>query len=119
MANSKTVRHAEDLVWNADGLIPVIAQEAETGMVLMMAWMNREALDATLKTRIMHYWSRSRNELWRKGATSGHEQKLIELKADCDGDTLLATVVQTGAACHTGSKNCFFNPLLPSAGDKA
>lgn len=113
MANDETTLIAPDaLKWNADGLIPVIAQEAGTGAVLMMAWMNRESLEATLATRVMHYWSRSRNELWRKGATSGHEQHVVDLKADCDADTLLATVHQTGAACHTGRKSCFFKPML-------
>lgn len=103
--------HTKTLLWNADGLIPVIAQEAGSGDVLMMAWMNEEALARTLSTGIVHYWSRSRQKLWRKGETSGHEQTLVELKADCDGDTLLATVHQKGVACHTGNKTCFFTPL--------
>lgn len=102
---------AKTLLWNADGLIPVIAQEAGSGDVLMMAWMNEEALARTISTGVMHYWSRSRQKLWRKGETSGHEQTLVELKADCDGDTLLATIHQKGAACHTGNKTCFFTPL--------
>ena len=100
------------LQFNADGLIPVIVQEYGTNEVLMMAWMNEEAIELTKKTRIMHYWSRSRNQLWRKGETSGHEQKVVKLIADCDQDTILATVHQKGAACHTGRKNCFFNILL-------
>lgn len=102
------------LKFNADGLIPAIVQDAENGDVLMMAWMNQEALDKTLETRIMHYWSRSRQSLWRKGETSGHEQQVVSLTADCDKDTLLAAVHQKGVACHTGRRSCFFNPLLDS-----
>lgn len=98
--------------FNADGLVPAIAQDAENGEVLMMAWMTRESLELTLSTRIMHYWSRSRNALWRKGATSGHEQSVVELRYDCDGDTILAKVQQIGAACHTGERSCFFNVLV-------
>jgi phosphoribosyl-AMP cyclohydrolase len=93
------------------GLVPVIAQRDGTGEVLMMAWMNREALEQTLKTKEMTYWSRSRKKLWRKGETSGHTQILKEIRADCDGDALLATVEQTGPACHTGAPNCFFQKL--------
>lgn len=100
------------LTFNADGLIPAIAQDAENGEVLMMAWVNQESLDLTLSTGIMHYWSRSRGELWRKGATSGHEQQVVELRLDCDGDTLLAKVNQKGAACHTGERSCFFTTLV-------
>lgn len=102
----------DNIKFNADGLVPAIAQDAENGEVLMMAWMNRESIELTLSTRIMHYWSRSRNALWRKGATSGHEQTVVELRYDCDGDTLLAKVLQKGAACHTGERSCFFNLLL-------
>lgn len=101
----------DKLAFNADGLIPAIVQDAQDGTVLMMAWMNREALEKTLETRIMHYWSRSRGKLWRKGETSGHEQEVVELTADCDQDTLLARVRQTGVACHTGRRSCFFNTL--------
>ncbi len=97
--------------WNADGLVPVIVQQHDTGEVLMMAWMNRAALDETLATKRMCYWSRSRGSLWRKGETSGNTQKLISISVDCDGDTLLAKVDQTGVACHTGRRNCFFTPL--------
>jgi phosphoribosyl-AMP cyclohydrolase len=100
------------LAFNADGLIPAIVQDAENGELLMMAWMNKESLELTLSTRIMHYWSRSRQELWRKGATSGHEQTVVSLYADCDQDALLAKVHQKGAACHTGRRSCFFNTLL-------
>lgn len=97
--------------FNAQGLIPVIAQRQGSGEVLMLAWMNQEALLHTLKTGQMHYWSRSRGQLWRKGETSGHAQRLVEMKIDCDGDTLLATVEQTGPACHTGAPTCFFISL--------
>ncbi len=93
------------------GLVPVIAQQHDTGEVLMMAWMNREALEETLSTGRMCYYSRSRQCLWRKGETSGHVQKLKEMRIDCDGDTLLALIDQTGAACHTGSRTCFYRGL--------
>lgn len=106
----------ENLTFNGDGLIPAIVQDTENGDVLMMAWMNREALEKTLETRVMHYWSRSRNKLWRKGETSGHEQRVVSLTADCDRDTLLAVVHQKGVACHTGRRSCFFNTLLDSEG---
>lgn len=94
--------------FNADGLIPAVAQDAETGEVLMMAWMNAEALQLTLSTGEVHYWSRSRAELWHKGATSGHTQGLVSLAVDCDQDTLLLRVRQKGAACHTGRRSCFY-----------
>lgn len=97
--------------WNAEGLVPVIAQETNTKQVLMHAWMNKEALERTLTTKDMVYFSRSRNQLWRKGETSGHTQRLIRLCLDCDGDTLLAEVEQKGVACHTGKKSCFFEPV--------
>jgi phosphoribosyl-AMP cyclohydrolase len=88
------------------GLVPVIAQE-EDGTVLMLAWANREALEATLRTRRGTYWSRSRRELWRKGDTSGHVQEVLAIKVDCDGDAVLYVVRQTGPACHLGSRSCF------------
>lgn len=97
--------------FNEDGLVPVIAQQFDTGEVLMMAWMNAEALEETLKTGQMCYWSRSRKSLWRKGETSGQAQRLHSLMIDCDGDTLLAKVDQKGAACHTGRRNCFFRTI--------
>jgi phosphoribosyl-AMP cyclohydrolase len=97
--------------FNAEGLIPVIAQQHDTGEVLMLAWMNREALDETLATGWVCYYARSRGKLWRKGETSGQVQKLIELRLDCDGDTILLQVDQTGVACHTGRRNCFFSAL--------
>ncbi|MGA1362733.1 MAG: phosphoribosyl-AMP cyclohydrolase [Ilumatobacteraceae bacterium] len=95
--------------WNADGLVPAIAQCDETGDVLMMAWMNRESLDLTFAQGRMVYWSRSRNELWRKGDTSGDRQFVVSARYDCDGDTLLFRVLQEGrGACHTGERSCFF-----------
>ena len=97
--------------FNKDGLIPVIAQCVKSGTVLMMAWMNEEALKKTIDTNDMYYFSRSRQKLWQKGETSGHYQKLIELRLDCDNDTILALIEQTGAACHTGTKSCFFKSI--------
>lgn len=95
--------------WNADGLIPAIAQDADSGEVLMMAWMNEEALQLTLSEKRTVYWSRSRQGLWRKGETSGNIQRLISARLDCDGDTLLLQVNQVGGgACHTGRRSCFF-----------
>ncbi|MFA7324337.1 MAG: phosphoribosyl-AMP cyclohydrolase [Candidatus Nanopelagicales bacterium] len=93
--------------FNADGLVPAIAQQVGSGEVLMMAWMNREALELTLQTGDATYYSRSRAELWVKGATSGNRQRVLGVAADCDGDTLLLQVEQTGAACHTGTRTCF------------
>lgn len=92
---------------NPDGLVPAVVQDATTGQVLMLAWMNDEALATTLATRQATYWSRSREELWRKGATSGHTQYVRQVSIDCDGDTLLLTVEQVGPACHTGQISCF------------
>lgn len=97
------------LRWNGDGLVPAIAQQHDTGEVLMMAWMNREALDETLRTGRVCYWSRSRRGLWRKGESSGQLQRLVSLSIDCDGDTLLLKVDQSGPACHTGRRSCFFH----------
>jgi len=94
--------------FNDDGLVPVIAQQHDTGEVLMMAWMNRDAVEETMRRGRVCYWSRSRQSLWRKGETSGQVQHLIDLRLDCDGDTLLALVDQEGVACHTGRRNCFF-----------
>lgn len=101
----------DDLRWNEAGLVPVVVQDAATGDVLMLAWANREALVRTLAEGRMVYWSRSRQELWRKGDTSGHVQHWEELRADCDADVLLARVHQEGAACHTGARSCFFRRL--------
>lgn len=97
--------------YNADGLVPAVAQDADTGEVLMLAWMNAEAVRRTLATMRATYWSRSRQEYWVKGETSGHTQEVVSMAVDCDGDTLLLTVRQTGAACHTGSRTCFYTPL--------
>jgi phosphoribosyl-AMP cyclohydrolase len=102
---------ADTVAFNADGLVPAIAQDHKTGAVLMHAWMNREALSLTLDSGNVTYWSRSRGKLWRKGESSGHTQKLIEAYVDCDGDTLLLRVDQTGSACHTGAPNCFYRKL--------
>ena len=100
------------LNFNEEGLIPAIAQDAETGTVLMMAWMSRESLTQTVKTGNAVYWSRSRQRLWRKGEESGHEQQVQSLRADCDGDTILLRVTQKGGiACHTGRTSCFFYAL--------
>lgn len=96
------------VAFNKDGLVPAIAQDADNGEVLMMAWMNRDALERTLASGDVWYYSRSRAGLWRKGATSGHTQKLVDLRADCDGDTLLLRIEQKGAACHTGERSCFY-----------
>ena len=97
-----------ELTLNEEGLIPVIAQDAKTNEVLMFAWMNRESLEETLQTGKMCYWSRSRKTLWRKGESSGHWQTLKTLRADCDGDVLLAGIEQDGAACHTMRRSCFY-----------
>ncbi|WP_416140651.1 phosphoribosyl-AMP cyclohydrolase [Halomonas sp. HK25] len=97
--------------FNADGLLPAIAQQHDSGEVLMMAWMNREALTETLRTGRVCYWSRSRSQLWRKGESSGQQQHLRAAALDCDGDTLLLQVDQTGPACHSGRRSCFYVAL--------
>lgn len=96
------------LAFNADGLVPAIAQQHDSGEVLMMAWMNRDAVEETLRTGRVCYWSRSRNALWRKGESSGQEQHLVDFRIDCDGDTILLLVDQKGVACHTGRRTCFY-----------
>jgi phosphoribosyl-AMP cyclohydrolase len=101
----------ETLKWTADGLIPAVAQDATSGEVLMMAWMNAGALQRTLDTGRVTYWSRSRQALWAKGESSGHVQELVELRIDCDRDCLLLLVNQTGPACHTNRRSCFFTAL--------
>jgi phosphoribosyl-AMP cyclohydrolase len=101
----------DDLLFDDEGLIPVIVQDVDNGDVLMFAWSNREALDRTIAEGRMVYWSRSRRELWRKGDSSGHTQHWEELRADCDGDVLLARVHQEGAACHTGERSCFHRSI--------
>lgn len=108
-----------DLRFNADGLLPAIAQDATSGEVLMLAWMDAEALRRTLGTRRATYWSRSRGEYWVKGETSGHVQQVVSVAIDCDNDTILLQVNQTGAACHTGNRTCFFTEVLGTAEDVA
>ncbi|MFN3769903.1 MAG: phosphoribosyl-AMP cyclohydrolase [Ectopseudomonas guguanensis] len=97
--------------WNADGLVAAIAQRHDDGEVLMLAWMNRRALEETLASGQVCYWSRSRQQLWRKGEISGHRQRLLSAHLDCDGDALLLRVEQQGPACHTGRPSCFYNEL--------
>ena len=98
--------------WNADGLVPAIAQEAGSARVLTLAWMNREALERTAATGEAHYWSRSRRKLWRKGESSGHVQRVREIRLDCDDDAILLVVEQVGGiACHTGRERCFYKRL--------
>jgi phosphoribosyl-AMP cyclohydrolase len=102
----------EQVAWNADGLVPAVAQDAASGEVLMVAWMNRESLERTVKSGEAHYWSRSRRALWRKGESSGHTQRVLEIRLDCDADTVLLRVESAGGvACHTGRRRCFFNLL--------
>lgn len=115
-SDDKTVSDLKfsDFKLNSDGLIPCIAQDAKSGDVLMMAYMNEESYNKTLETGLMTYWSRSRQKLWTKGEESGHIQKVVSLTIDCDKDTILAKVDQTGPACHTGNPTCFFTPLVES-----
>lgn len=101
----------EELKLNSDGMLTVVVQDVASDEVLMVAYMNQEAYEKTLETGTMTYWSRSRNELWVKGMTSGHFQYVKELRIDCDRDTLLAKVEQTGAACHTGNHSCFYTEI--------
>ena len=101
----------DGIAFDANGLVPAIAQQHDTGEVLMMAWMNRTAIEETLHTGRVCYWSRSRGKLWRKGETSGQVQRLVELRIDCDNDCLLLLVDQTGVACHTGRRSCFFTAI--------
>jgi phosphoribosyl-AMP cyclohydrolase len=106
------VDYLDAIAWNADGLVPAVAQDATSGEVLMLAWMSRESLARTLATGEAVYWSRSRAQLWRKGETSGHLQKVVEIRLDCDADAVLLRVQQVGGiACHTGRRRCFFNLL--------
>ena len=106
----------DKIKWTADGLVPAIAQESGTGKVLMLAWMNREALTLTVQEGRAIYWSRSRNKLWRKGEESGHVQLLKDIRLDCDNDVILLEVEQLGGiACHTGRHNCFFQQLQDEA----
>jgi phosphoribosyl-AMP cyclohydrolase len=103
--------------FNADGLIAAIAQDADTGDVLMLAWMNEAALRATIETGRGTYWSRSRQALWIKGETSGHTQAVVEIRVDCDQDAVLLKVRQTGGACHTGRTSCFYRIIDPNTGE--
>lgn len=109
-----------DLVFDTNGLAPAIIQDDETGDVLMLAWMDHEAVRRTITTGRVTFWSRSRQEYWRKGDTSGHRQYVRSVAADCDGDTLLIRVIQIGAACHTGTRTCFTDREIPAlVGDPA
>ena len=109
----------DDVAWNAEGLVPAVAQDAASGEVLMVAWMNRDSLARTVETGEATYWSRSRRQLWKKGETSGHVQRVRELRLDCDGDTLVLQVESVGGvACHTGRRRCFFNRLEGEGGTR-
>jgi phosphoribosyl-AMP cyclohydrolase len=109
---TENITWVDRLKFNENGLIPAIAQDYQDGAVLMMAWMNKESIEQTLATKEAHYWSRSRSELWHKGATSGHIQKVKSVYYDCDADTLLLKIEQVGdVACHTGVRSCFFNEV--------
>jgi len=109
--DGKTGFDPQSLTFNDAGLLPVIAQDAETSEVLMLAWMNAESITRTLETGRVTYWSRSRQAFWVKGETSGHVQQLVDLRVDCDRDCLLALVQQTGPACHTGRRSCFYRAV--------
>lgn len=109
MPNPLQSNALDELVFDDRGLIPAIAQDHATKTVLMMAWMNRESIELTLKTGHVHYWSRSRGKLWKKGESSGHLQRLVSLRTDCDKDCILLEVQQTGPACHTNRPDCFYN----------
>jgi len=103
---------SNDIAWNSDGLVPAIAQDAESGRILMVAWMNREAFQLTVARGEAVYWSRSRQRLWHKGEESGHVQKIQDIRLDCDGDVILLQIQQLGGiACHTGRESCFYRSL--------
>jgi phosphoribosyl-AMP cyclohydrolase len=109
----------DSVAWNAEGLVPALAQDAASGEVLMLAWMNREALERTVATGEAVYWSRSRRALWRKGETSGHVLRVREIRLDCDADAILLSVESVaGIACHTGRRRCFFHRLEGEGGDR-
>lgn len=109
----------DEIKWDDDGLVPVIAQEADSGKVMMFAWMNREALEMTAREGRAIYWSRSRNKLWPKGEESGHVQKVLEMRTDCDKDVILLSIEQLGGiACHTGRESCFYNRLETEGWDE-
>ena len=106
----------KDLRYDSNGLVPAIAQDWLDGSILMLAWMNQESLKKTLESKEVHYWSRSRSELWRKGATSGNTQSLKEIRYDCDADAILLSIEQHGdGACHTGERSCFFNEIIQTS----
>ncbi len=111
MSEDNSTAILDAIVFDGDGLVPTIAQQEGSGEVLMMAWMDADAVRETLATGEVCYWSRSRGRLWRKGENSGQTQKLVEMRLDCDGDTLLLVVDQKGVGCHTGRRNCFFRAL--------
>jgi phosphoribosyl-AMP cyclohydrolase len=109
----------ESVAWNADGLVPAVAQDAASGEVLMLAWMNREALRRTVESGEAVYWSRSRKSLWKKGETSGHFQRVVEVRLDCDSDAVLLRIESVkGVACHTGRRRCFFSKLEGEGRDR-
>jgi phosphoribosyl-AMP cyclohydrolase len=106
------VNWLDEVPWNKEGMVTAVAQDASSGRILMVAWMNREALEQTVERKEAVYWSRSRNKLWRKGEESGHTQKVLEVRLDCDADAILLKVEQAGGiACHTGRESCFFRKL--------
>lgn len=114
-----TKKWLNEIKWDEQGLVPAIAQDAQTGEVLMFAWMNREALEKTAQLGEAIYWSRSRRKLWHKGEESGHTQKILEIRTDCDKDVVLLKIEQTGGiACHTGRRSCFFNKLAQDGWDE-
>jgi phosphoribosyl-AMP cyclohydrolase len=109
----------DEVAWNADGLVPAVAQDAASGEVLLFAWMSRESLARTVASGEATYWSRSRRALWRKGESSGHVQKVVEVRLDCDGDTVVLRVESVGGvACHTGRRRCFFRLLEGAGGER-
>ncbi|MBC8022082.1 MAG: phosphoribosyl-AMP cyclohydrolase [Burkholderiales bacterium] len=109
----------ESVAWNPDGLVPAVAQDAASGEVLMLAWMNRESLRRTVESGEAVYWSRSRKSLWKKGETSGHSQRVVEVRLDCDADAVLLRVESVqGIACHTGRRRCFFAKLEGAGGER-
>ena len=108
MSETQRMAWMDELKWDTDGLVAAVAQDADTGEVLMVAWMNREAVEKTFQTRRVHYWSRSRGKLWLKGESSGHEQHVEAIHVDCDRDVLLLKVRQKGGACHEGYRSCFY-----------
>ncbi|MEO6812177.1 MAG: phosphoribosyl-AMP cyclohydrolase [Isosphaeraceae bacterium] len=116
MTDSPDLPFLDSLTWTADGLVPAIVQDAESGEVLMMAWMNRDAIRQTLATGQTHFYSRSRRAPWHKGGTSGHVQHVEEIRVDCDADVLLIRARQVGGACHEGYRSCFFRRVDPQGG---